>query len=214
MKIKLFLRKMLCANLCIACSQSVDFPEMICPSCKLELSQAKRYTPKAVNYNGSKYLVHCVYKYDGPAGDIVKSLKYAYRFQAAEFIAYELYNMIKRKHFGDIDYITYVPMTKLKEIKRKFSQTELIALKLSKLTNIKCKKLLYKPFETKSQQSLSHEMRKQNLNNKFRANRKCKGKNVLLIDDVCTTGSTLCECSKTLRKKGVNKVILVSFVGT
>ena len=72
--------------------------------------------------------------------------------------------------------------------------------------------LLIKIKDTPTQVNLKHEERLTNLKGAFEANKKynIKGKTILLCDDVITTGSTLSECAKVLKKSGAKRVICVT----
>ncbi|MEE9165241.1 MAG: ComF family protein [Nitrospinota bacterium] len=108
-----------------------------------------------------------------------------------------------------IDLILYVPLHKKKLQTRGFDQAFLIAKAISKLSNIPLKAdFLFKKKETPPQAALKKQIRIKNLKGAFdvRDSSFLEGKNVLLVDDVITTGVTVNECSKVLKQHGTNRV--------
>ncbi len=108
-------------------------------------------------------------------------------------------------YLKQIFYITYVPMHKNKQIARGFNQAELIANSLGKMLSMPVLGLLQKTRKTKAQMGLNKEQRLSNIQGAFTAF-DCADKNILLVDDVLTTGSTMRECAQELKKAGANKV--------
>lgn len=108
-------------------------------------------------------------------------------------------------YLKQVFYITYIPMHKNKQIARGFNQAELIANSVGKMLSMPVLTLLQKNRKTKAQMGLNEDQRLNNLNGAFTAF-ECANKNILLIDDVITTGSTIRECAKELKKAGANKV--------
>mgnify|MGYP004511759259 FL=1 len=113
------------------------------------------------------------------------------------------------------DILIPVPIHKKRAKKRGYNQSELIAKGIAK--NIKSIQLqtniIEKIKNIKPQSTLSKDMRIENVKNAYRL-KKCdiclKNKNVLLIDDVFTTGSTVNECAKILLQTECNKVSIVT----
>jgi len=113
------------------------------------------------------------------------------------------------------DILIPVPIHKKRAKKRGYNQSELIAKGIAK--NIKSIQLqtniIEKIKNIKPQSTLSKDMRIENVKNAYRL-KKCdiclKNKNVLLIDDVFTTGSTVNECAKTLLQTECNKVSIIT----
>lgn len=104
-------------------------------------------------------------------------------------------------------YIGYVPITAKKEKERNFNQAEVIADKLSRFIGIKKLPLLKKIKETEDQTNLKKEERFRNVKGVFELNDKYQeAENVLLVDDVFTSGATMQECSRTLKRAGVKEV--------
>ncbi|MBQ2295695.1 MAG: ComF family protein, partial [Clostridia bacterium] len=68
--------------------------------------------------------------------------------------------------------------------------------------------------QTKCQHHLSGLERRTNLRGAFAARKDVKGKHILLIDDVVTTGATLCECADMLYRAGARKVTCATFAAT
>lgn len=105
--------------------------------------------------------------------------------------------------FNEFDYLTYVPISKEKENIRGFNQCQLLTQEIAKLKNKQYFTILEKYKNTKSQVDLTREQRLKNLVNCFIAKEKIpvdiKGKNILLIDDICSTGTTLMECAKVIK---------------
>jgi ComF family protein len=101
-----------------------------------------------------------------------------------------------------------VPLSPKKKRRRGFNQSEKIGKIITETTNLDlCLDGLFKIKENKPQMELNKKERTKNIKNCFRAEKeKIEGKNILLLDDVYTTGSTMEECAKTLKQSGAKKV--------
>lgn len=114
----------------------------------------------------------------------------------------EVYRDIK------FDIIVPVPYDKSRINSRGYSSSHILGREISKLINVPfVGNGLKKIKRTPKQTSLKYRERIENLVNAFKGKEKAvKGKTVLLVDDVCTTGSTLRECSRALKKAGAKTV--------
>lgn len=107
------------------------------------------------------------------------------------------------------DIIIPVPLHSSAHRRRGFNQSELIAKELSENLGVPlCSSATVKHRKTKEQKSLSRRERQINLLGAFKITKPelINGKRVLIVDDVCTTGSTLSEFAKLLKKNGAAEV--------
>lgn len=105
--------------------------------------------------------------------------------------------------------ISWVPLSKLRQHKRGYNQAKLLAEGIAKSVDLPLAPCLVKTRNNPAQsKTKSAAERSRNVVGVYRLKDKVdvKGKNILLIDDVVTTGSTLSECARILRKAGANKV--------
>ncbi len=95
---------------------------------------------------------------------------------------------------------------------RTFNQSECLANELSKLINIQtAKRALKRVKKTRSQQQLGKQQRLSNVANAFQARSDLvQNKQIILIDDVCTSGATLSECCKGLYEAGAILVVALT----
>jgi ComF family protein len=109
------------------------------------------------------------------------------------------------------DLIVPVPLHKKKERMRGFNQALYIAQQISRRTGIPiARDLVIKTKITKSQKKLSADQRRQNLKGAFRVTGSLNGKDVLVIDDVYTTGSTMDAMASCLRQSGAKNVYFLT----
>jgi len=104
--------------------------------------------------------------------------------------------------------IVPVPLHTSRRKERGYNQCELLAKPLGKFLNLPVNaKTLQRTQKTKSQMTLGAFDRRKNVANAFKCyNNQLANLNVLLIDDVCTTGSTLDSCAVALKETGVKSV--------
>lgn len=102
------------------------------------------------------------------------------------------------------DLITWVPVSGLRRLERGYDQSELLAKELSALSGIPYSRLLNRRHTARQSTVKSKEARRSNVAGAFslREPAELSGKRILLLDDICTTGSTLGEAAKVLRKAG------------
>ncbi|MDD5221267.1 MAG: phosphoribosyltransferase family protein [Candidatus Pacebacteria bacterium] len=99
-----------------------------------------------------------------------------------------------------------IPISKKRMNYRGYNQAEELAKKLSLKLKLETRNILKKIKENSSQVDLDKEQRKNNVENVFSLMEDIKGKNILLIDDVFTTGATIDEAAKILKQNGANQV--------
>lgn len=110
---------------------------------------------------------------------------------------------------NDYDIIIPVPISKKRLKERGYNQSELIARQIAKDINIKIEtNCLYKNKDIIAQSSLNKEQREENIKGAYliKNQKKLVNKNVLLLDDIYTTGSTANECCKTIKQANPNKI--------
>jgi len=113
----------------------------------------------------------------------------------------------------EIDLIIPIPLHRLRKIDRGYNQSYYIAKGLSKYFNIPLSgKILFRSKFTKSQTTLNLKEREENISGAFnlKKHKTVSGKNILLVDDVITTGATTNECAKVLLEAGANNVYAIS----
>ena len=172
----------------------------ICPSCKSRINKAK---------NEGSILSYGFY------GGILKSLILKFKYESNYNVGYLLANFlieIIRESEIDIDIICYIRRIRKDERNRGFNQCKLIANEIGYNLNIPVSNCIKKVKHTKEQKKLTKEERIKNLIGAFEvtSNEDIKNKRVLLIDDVMTTGATIDECSKILKKSGVKEIIVMT----
>lgn len=183
--------------------------DYICKKCEIEL---KKFKIDLITKPKNKYFDECFYlfKYQGQIRHIIID----YKFQEKSYL-YKTFSKIilkNKKACGFLkkyDIIVAVPIHKKRKNKRGYNQTELITRDIAKKINIEFKSnLLIKSKNTIPQSKLNKIDRIKNVQNAFLVNKKIdiKNKNIVIIDDIYTTGSTLNECSKILKHAGANKI--------
>lgn len=195
--------------LCETCQQKIDTEKDNSPLCKNCLAKIKALKPQPIaQYDYVK--VWSVCGYEGLAKDCIHIFKYNNRQMLSAPLA-DLMSDFVNKNLSDekFDIIVPIPLHRSKMRERGFNQAELLARDLAKAINTPvCVNILKRIKPTISQTGLSKTKRFTNLRGAFKitdSDAVCN-RNILLIDDVCTTGSTLNEAAKTLLKSGAKSV--------
>jgi competence protein ComFC len=119
-------------------------------------------------------------------------------------------SFLKNYDFKDYS-LSFVPVTKRKLIDRGFNQSEVLAQNLAKNLNLKIFSDLIKIKDTEDQVKLDFEKRLDNLKDVFIV-KNHSPKKIILVDDVKTTGTTLKECAKVLKKAGAREIIALTIL--
>jgi ComF family protein len=147
--------------------------------------------------------------YDG----VLKKAINLFKYQGVKRLAKPLSDMIIKMQLPKVEVLIPVPLFKTRLKQREFNQSALIASHLSKFLDIEILiNCLIKVKDTAPQVGLSSRERLRNIRNAFRVSREnlIKGKDILLIDDVVTTGSTIRECSRVLKHAGASDIYVIS----
>lgn len=185
---------------CASCGKPVQ-GKCLCEKCSKELSPSGNY------YNGFA----CAYYYKDPAKDAMLRYKFSadYKFCFDTlldwlFIAFE--------KLGEKNFDAVIPVPAFETNETRLSDlTEKFAL----MANLPFEpELLKKTRKTEKQHDLSASERRVNIAGAFEAEDSVFGKNVLLVDDIFTTGSTVSECANALYDKGAEKVFVITILKT
>ncbi|MBP3596336.1 MAG: ComF family protein [Clostridia bacterium] len=182
----------------------------LCSKCKIDIEIKKK------NINTKVYLKYYeeilfIFKYEEIRNEILQ-----YKFSNKAYLSNMFVNIILNdKKICDkiklYDIILSVPMTKKKKSRRGYNQTELISKKISQNLNIEYKNnVLVKEKNNLTQSSLTEKERFENVKNVFKVQNEeiIKNKKIILFDDILTTGATVNECAKQLKKAGAKEILV------
>lgn len=188
-------------KICSRCGQMINTVDKYCDMCK----KPKLYEK-----------ARACFVYKDKIIAVIRNLKFHNCKYLAENIAMWLFELYQKENFN-CDIIVPVPMTDIRLKKRGYNHTIAIARQLGKLLNIPVdEQNLCKIKETKTQVGLGYKLRKENLQGSFKTKDRTffKGKNVLIVDDVFTTGATIECCSLALKKGRAKSVFALTFAHT
>ena len=197
-------------------NEDVENIEYACNICKLTLEYYKR---DCLNYPCKRYYFDKLFwsfKYEGKIRKLMldfkfQNQKYLYKFFSSDLI--QKIDTYRKNNNITIDFVISVPVSFKRYLERGYNQSSLIAKEISNALNIEHLKFcLIKIKHNQRQSELPHFKRTENAKSAYKVLfSKClQGKTILLIDDIFTTGATVNECSKVLKKSGAVKVIVAT----
>lgn len=201
-------------HLCLNCSQELQINHYsFCSVCKNKTPNLQKcarhktylkffFSPFSYDNTAIKNLIHN-FKYE-----FIKSIgpELAY-FQIQTLKNSSIYQFILENPQNFL--ITAVPLHKKRLAWRGFNQSEILAKEISQKLNIKLFSELKRIKNTKPQIDMAdHKEREQNIKEAFicKNNKKIKNKTIILVDDMITTGATMEECAKILKKSGAKEI--------
>ncbi|MGA7720439.1 MAG: ComF family protein [Ignavibacteriaceae bacterium] len=212
------------------------FLPRICPGCENKLTTFEKYVcsicldkikPATKNklqleferkFRGKRIITGFTSLYIFEEGkvfqNIIHALKYKGRFSIGKYLGENLsVVLLDFKSEWKIDIIIPVPLHQLKKIERGYNQTFYIAKEAGRKLNIQVKQNVVKRIKfTQTQTAMNLAEREENIRGAFSIKNSTKilGKNILVIDDVITTGATISECGKVLLEAGAAKIYAAS----
>ena len=148
--------------------------------------------------------------YGGTLRQLIHLLKYRGMQPLASPLGALLLRSLPREEAFDV--IVPVPLHWRRRWKRGFNQAELLASTLTRSTGIPTRNILRRVKATAIQAGLTNSARRRNMIQAFRCGRaeEARGKRILLLDDVMTTGSTAAACARVLKSAGAARVAVLT----
>jgi len=180
---------------CLSCGREGKY---ICDKCEVFLSEVL-----------SSKEVFSIWEYEGLMEKLIWKIKFDGQYHIIDELVEKAIAKIEL-NLPEDTYITYVPMCRKREKQRGFNQAELIAKRMGEKTGRPVVKLLEKTKDNRSQVGLGPQERAENVRGVFQFQTKLNlvqvPSSVLLVDDVYTTGATMNECMKVLKRNGVKNI--------
>lgn len=180
--------------------------DMICPECRKSITWTKNNSKLKGNF-----FTACVSPlyYEESVRDAL--LRYKFHRMTAYAVPFGavLADCISEYIDGQVDIISWVPLSRKRLRSRGYDQAQLLAVEVAKRLGLPCVPVLRKIRHTQPQSRTgSVEKRHANISGAYQviAPEELRGKSVLLIDDIVTTGSTFSECARMLGMAGAERV--------
>ncbi len=203
---------------CIQCNQRLDHRGLICEPCKNKILNAMK--PHFQMGKGDFYhlqediffdKVITFWNYTPDMEQLIFQMKYQRKKKLGLLLGQILGKTLQTVyHCGEDCIIVPVPLHKVRCRERGYNQSEILCKGMGDyiVAPIQCDCLI-RCRHTSTQTKLSAQERQENVKDAFGVSKSCdvKGKTIVLVDDVITTGATVNNCAACLKKAGVQKVV-------
>lgn len=197
-------------NRCCFCDKVIVWDKLACGEC---IDSQELVGDVKVRVDGARQCF-CVFRYKDRVRELIYELKHTgmvnnFAELSAGYICEDI-----RQSGAEIDLITFVPMFRAKKLKRGYDQAELIARFVGEsLGKPVTGELVSRTSDKAEQHHMTKQQRSEHAEKIFYPNKKApdiSGKNVLICDDVITTGSTMRVCTGILRDMGAKDIFCCS----
>ena len=204
---------------CLGCDAWLDHLDntlLICPACiaRLHFINTPAFLPQLKKRHFEETF-SCL-AYEGLALDWIHQYKFHHKLYLVPSLAALLSGM--RLEWKNYDAFVYAPLHWWRQMRRGFNPSHLLAHALGKKIGTPVLHCLKKSRATAPQTKLTQKERLENVRNAFsfrtRQAKNIADKKLLLIDDVLTTGATMNECAKVLKKSGAGRVDVLTLART
>ncbi len=207
---------------CASCSSNLLIEEaFICEVCQSKLVRADKslldheYARKFRSRDIiSGFTSVFVFEKNKELQNIIHSIKYRNKFLTAKYLGTIAGEILEQQVLQwNIDLVIPVPLHRLKTAERGYNQSYYFAKGLTAALNIPLlNNAVKRKRYTATQTLMTLPEREQNMEGAFTVVRTkpLQGKNILIVDDVITTGSTIIECARVLKEKGADKIYALS----
>ncbi|MDR0439366.1 MAG: ComF family protein [Candidatus Accumulibacter sp.] len=197
--------------LCPACAGDLPrLPVLRCPSCAL---------PTASGETCGRCLAHpphydrtfAVFDYAFPLDKLIQSFKYGHRLALAACLGQELTRLAQESRLeSTVDLVVPLPLHPARLRERGFNQALELARPVAGTLGLPLDfRVCARIRQTPAQAGLPWKQREKNVRGAFHCARDLSGQRILLVDDVMTTGASLDECARTLKRRGAAEVTLL-----
>ncbi|MDB5212146.1 MAG: Competence protein phosphoribosyltransferase domain protein [Myxococcaceae bacterium] len=180
---------------CAACEELVAPRLLFCAAC----------APSVMSAGMQPVAQHAVFEYGGAVATAIVRFKYAGRSDLSARFA----DVMAAHDVAGVDLVVPVPLHPQRLVERGFDQAALLAMPVARRRGIRCApRALIRTRPTPPQASLDRAARSANVADAFECvmPSSVRGRSVLLVDDVRTTGATLGACMSELRRAGAREV--------
>ncbi len=199
-------------DLCMACLDDLPWLGVTCRYCGIPLTTVETVSCGAclsVEITLDQCVVALAYEY--PVAQMIAALKYrrdtSYARVLGELLSIRLLEAVHANELQLPELLLPVPLHPLRQIRRTFNQSLLIAEHLVSVLGVPVGKYsLRRIRNTPPQTGLSRNARQKNLRRSFAVNNNLDGMSIAIIDDVITTATTVREISRVLKRAGVAEV--------
>lgn len=192
---------------CPLCGKVLDAPG-VCPPCEADIRRTGEEDGVWEPVPG--LLCAAPLWYEGAVRDGLLRFKFHGGISGAEFFGGEMCRWAAERYSGEFDTVTWAPVSRKRLRQRGYDQARLLAESACRLWDTEPVRLLNKTEDNPAQSGLQDAAaRRANVLGVYgpAEAEKIKGKRVLLIDDICTTGATLSECARVLKDAGAADVM-------
>lgn len=193
--------------ICKDCFSKIEFVDKpVCPLCQRQAVGGKTH-PGCLRPWGLDGLV-VVCRYRGPVKRAIAKVKYKWIYDMEEVFVKLLGDNLWKFNLPAGLTMVPVPLHQKRRRWRGFNQAEILAVSLAKRFGVPFADNMRRIIETATQVGLKREDRRKNVRGAFalKSNGSVQGKNILLVDDVYTSGATMAQCAKVLKRAGAREV--------
>lgn len=193
---------------CPGCGRLLNFGKDWCEECLQEVCSFEKIEISNFEYIDEAYSLG---KYEGGLRQVIYDIKFNNRKGISIKLEPFLELLINRDELDAIDLVIPIPISSKKRKKRKYNQVDIIFKKWIIEQGYSWEDILLKENDTKPMFSLNKEERIKNITGAFhflseKDQASVKDKNILLVDDIFTTESTMEVVSKLLKQNGAKKI--------
>ncbi|MES9969432.1 MAG: ComF family protein [Candidatus Thiodiazotropha sp.] len=196
-------------HLCPACHDSLPFNHHACPCCALPLPSdvsSRQLCGRCTKGQPPYTNTITAFTYEPPVNRLIGMFKFQQKLHLAHPLAGLLTERLDEQHERP-EVLIPVPLHPLRLRQRGFNQSMEITRILAKHYCLPYDwRLCRRIKETKAQSELSRQERRSNLANAFEVCAEVKDSHLALVDDVITTGATVTELSRVLKKAGARRI--------